>query len=72
MIAVADTPAMPPDDDQDDAPGVKRRSIDPMLKRIDRCFAAFEELPPGVRGIALTLVNERFAEIDDSVLDPRD
>jgi hypothetical protein len=61
-MLTADQPLPDADDaDTDDGePDRKRRSIDPMLKSIDRVFAAFDELPEGVRPIALTLVTQRY------------
>lgn len=68
--------AIEPDEDTEDNDAdvtpPKRRSIDPMLKSIDKLFAAFEDLPPTWRPIALTLINTKYDAIDDSEMDPRD
>jgi hypothetical protein len=48
------------DEPEGDEPGPKRRSIDPMLKAVDRVFAAMDDLPDDWRSIAVTLVNRRY------------
>ena len=55
-----------PDTDRDDVdaednePTSKRRTLDPLLRGIDRVFAAMDELPADCRDVAVMLVNRRY------------